>query len=227
MKRRELIGLLLALWVIALCANGAMAQDWPQWRGPNRDAKASGFEAPKTWPKELKQQWKVSVGDGVATPALVGDKLYVFGRQGGDEVLRCLEAATGKEVWQDKYAAQPATGPAGGFPGPRCSPTVADGKVVTLGVRGTLSCFEATGGKLLWRKDDFKGSWPTFFTSSSPIVVDGMCIAQLGGKQGGGFNGKDTGAAVAYDLATGSEKWRWTGDATAYASPLVMIVAGE
>ena len=80
------------------------------------------------------------MGDGVATPALVGDKLYVFSREGGSEVVRCLEAATGKEVWQDKYETGGADGPARGFPGPRSSPAVADGKVVTLGVRGILSC---------------------------------------------------------------------------------------
>src|SRR5207249_3489491 len=116
-----------------------------------------------------------TVGDGVATPALVGDKLYVFSREGGSEVIRCLKADDGKEVWSDKYESGPATGPAGGFPGPRCSPAVADGKVVTLGVRGILSCYDAAKGKKLWRKDDFK-SYPGFFTSSSPLIVDGLCI---------------------------------------------------
>src|SRR5215203_48466 len=88
---------------VFLTAGVAKAQDWPQWRGANRDAKATGFTAPRTWPKELTQKWKVTVGDGVATPSLVGDKLYVFARQGGSEVFRCLDAATGKELWIDKY----------------------------------------------------------------------------------------------------------------------------
>ncbi len=88
------------------------AADWPQWRGPNRDAKVADFKAPNTWPEELKQQWKITVGDGVATPALVGDKLYVFSREGSDEVLRCLDAGTGKEIWKDNYAAKPASGAA-------------------------------------------------------------------------------------------------------------------
>jgi outer membrane protein assembly factor BamB len=198
-------------------ANSLCAQDWPQWRGPDRTAKATGFTAPKEWPKELTQKWKVTVGDGVATPALVGDKLYVFSRESGNEVIRCLNAADGKEIWQDKYEAAGATGPASGFPGPRSSPTVVDGKVVTLGVQGTLSCYDVSGKKL-WRKDDFKGSAPRFFVSSSPIVVDGLCIAQLGGE--------NKGAIVAYDLATGTEKWKWTGDGTAYASPSLLISGG-
>src|ERR1700732_424734 len=58
--------------ILLFVASGACAQDWPQWRGPNRDAKASSFEAPKSWPKQLTQKWKVTVGDGVATPALGG-----------------------------------------------------------------------------------------------------------------------------------------------------------
>src|SRR5262249_50285526 len=154
-------------------------------------------------PKELTEKWKVTVGEGVATPALVGDKLYVFSRQEGKEILRCLSAADGKEQWKDGYETGPATGMSGSFPGPRCSPAVADGKVVVLGVRGTLSCYD-TSGKKLWSKDDFKGKLPRFFTSSSPIIVDGLCIAQVGGEEGGGI--------IAYQMSSGEQKWKWTGD---------------
>ncbi len=203
---------------LALAASSSPAQDWPQWRGPNRDGKAAGFTAPKTWPKELTEKWKVAVGEGVATPALVGDKLYVFSRQEGGEVTRCLEAATGKELWKDKYDAMGATGPAQPFSGPRSSPTVADGKVVTLGIRGVVSCLDAASGKVLWRKDDFKGATPRFFTSSSPLVTDGMAIVQLGGDADG--------SVVAYDLTSGNDKWKWTGDVPGYASPVLLTVAG-
>jgi outer membrane protein assembly factor BamB len=204
--------------LLAISASCALAQDWPQWRGANRDAKATGFTAPKTWPKELTQKWKVTVGLGDATPALVGNKLYVFARQDADEVIRCLDAANGKELWQEKYAAQAASGPAAQHSGPRSSPAVADGKVVTIGVGGVLSCVDAANGKMLWRKDDFSGAWPKFFTASSPIVTGGLCIAQLGSESNGGI--------VAYDLATGDQKWKWTGDGTAYASPSLLTVEG-
>jgi len=205
---------------VSFCLSSARVQaaDWPQWRGPNRDGKASGFNAPKAWPKELTQKWKVAVGKGDATPALAGDKLYVFTRQEENEVVRSVEAGTGKEVWQDKYEAQGATGAAGAHPGPRSSPTVADGKVVTFGVRGTLSCLEAASGKKLWRKDGAAGDWPKFFTASSPIVVDGLCIAQVGGE--------NNGAMAAYDLASGNEKWKWSGDGTAYSSPVLLTLDG-
>lgn len=199
-------------------ACGLPAQDWPQWRGPNRDAKTSGFTPPKTWPKALTQKWKVTVGQGDATPALVGDKLYVFGRQEGNEVTLCLDAASGKELWQDKYEALGATGPAAGHSGPRCSPVVAQGKVVTLGVRGMLSCLDAATGKKVWRKNDFEGAWPRFFTASSPLIVDGLAVAQLGGP--------GNGAIVAYDLASGDQKWKWSGDGPGYASPVLTTAGG-
>lgn len=134
------------------------------------------------------------MGAGDATPALVAEKLYVFVRQGDDEVTLCLNAADGSQLWQDKYTAQEVTGAARRHPGPRSSPAVAEGKVVTLGVGGVLSCLNANDGKLVWRKDPFPKVVPTFFTASSPIIVDGMAIAQLGGR--------GNGAIIAYDLAT-------------------------
>jgi outer membrane protein assembly factor BamB len=138
-----------------------------------------------------------------------------------------VEAATGKEVWKDEYKSGPATPPAQSFSGPRASPAVAEGKVVTFGTRGILTCYDAASGKQLWRKDDFKGSWPPFFTSSSPLIVDGVCIVQLGGKEGGKFKGgKDHSAIVAYDLATGAEKWKWAQEAADYASPVLATLNG-
>src|ERR1043166_1456458 len=202
---------------VSLTTFTIFGQDWPQWRGPNRDAKAANFKAPKTWPKELAQKWKVTVGEGDATPALVGDKLYVFSREQGSEVTRCLSAADGKELWQDKYESLGASGPAAQHSGPRSSPAVADGKVVTVGVRGMISCLDAASGKKLWRKDDFQ-AFPNFYPSSSPLIVNGLAIAQLGGR--------NNGAVVAYDLTTGDEKWKWSGPSPAYASPVLMTVGG-
>jgi outer membrane protein assembly factor BamB len=178
----------------------------------------TGFVAPQTWPQALKQVWKVTVGAGDATPALVGDRLYVFVRQGDEEVTLCLNAADGKEIWHDKYAAQAVTGAPARHPGPRSSPTVADGKVVTLGVGGVLSCLDAATGKVVWRDKEFTQAVPKFFTGMSPIVVDGMCIAHLGGP--------GEGALLGLDLATGQVKWKWTGDGPAYASPVLLTVDG-
>jgi outer membrane protein assembly factor BamB len=214
---RTMIGVIGCTTLLSL--NGGLAQDWPQWRGPNRDSKASAFTAPKAWPKELSQKWKSTVGNGDASPALVTDKLYVFSRQEADEVTRCLDAATGKELWVDKYPVPTISGPDGGqHAGPRSSPAVAEGKVVTLGVTGALSCLDAATGKMLWRKDDFPGGWPRFHVASSPIIVDGMVIVQLGKESDGGI--------VAYNLATGDQKWKWLEEGPGYASPVLVSVAG-
>jgi outer membrane protein assembly factor BamB len=201
---------------LLLGGGGLCAQDWPQWRGPDRNNKVAQFTVPSAWPKELAQKWKTTVGLGDATPALVGDKVYAFTRQGGDEVILCLEAASGKVVWQDKYPAQAVSGPAGGHPGPRSTPAVADGKVCTLGVGGVLSCLDAADGKVVWRKDT--KAWPQFFTASSPMIVDGKCVAYLGKR--------DQGEVAAFDLASGEEKWKWTGEGPAYGSPILVTVDG-
>lgn len=79
--------------MVLIMAGGLLAQDWPQWRGPDRDGKVEGFTAPQQWPSELTRKWTTTVGQGDATPALVGDKLHVFARQGDDEVTLCLNAA--------------------------------------------------------------------------------------------------------------------------------------
>jgi outer membrane protein assembly factor BamB len=201
--------------VFITLAVSAGAQDWPQWRGPNRDAKVAGFAAPKSWPDQLHQQWKIEVGVADATPALVGDRLYVFSRQDGEELTQCLDAASGKQIWMDKYPTKAPTGGAAQHPGPRSSPTVGEGKVVTLGVRGDLSCLDAATGKVIWRKHDFPGQLK-FFTSMSPIIVHGLCVAHLGTET--------SGAIVAYDLKSGKQKWQWTGDGPAYDSPVLLAL---
>lgn len=203
---------------ILMIASYARAEDWPQWRGPNRDAKVSGFTAPEVWPEKLPSAWKATVGTGDATPALVGEKLYVFTRQGDQETTLCLNAGTGEELWKEQYAAQAVTGAAGRHPGPRSSLAVGDGKVVTLGVGGVLSCLDAADGKLLWRKDPFPNTVPKFFTSMSPLIVDGMVIAHLGGQ------GK--GAIIAYNLADGEQKWESGEKSPEYASPVLLTADG-
>jgi outer membrane protein assembly factor BamB len=205
-----------ACWIGADLAAG---KDWPQWRGPNRDARAIGFHAPETWPAELTQKWKVTVGDGVATPAVVGDRVFVFTRVGGNEVIRCLNAENGEQIWQDEYEADSPRGGAGRYPGPRSSPSVAHGKVVTIGVQGALCCYDAQTGKQLWRKDEFNNEVPMFNVGSSPIIVDSLVVAQLGGEDNGGI--------VAFDLASGQEKWRWDEDFPAYSSPVAMTIDGK
>ena len=194
-----------------------LAQDWPQWRGPGRNGKAE-FKAPEAWPKELAETWRVTVGAGDSSPVLAGEKVYIFTRVGDAEVTQCLNAADGKEVvWSDKNAVEAITGPpAREHSGPRATPALAAGKIVTLGVQGTLSCLDAAKGTVVWRKDEIKGT-PRFFAASSPLIAEGLVIAQLGSE--------NSGAIVAYDLASGTEKWKCP-EGPAYSSPVLATIGG-
>lgn len=207
-----LVGLLLGLYPLQV-----FSQDWPQWRGLNRDSKVTGFQHPQTWPQNLDPSWEVNVGSADATPALVNNRLYVFTRQGTNETLVCLNATTGEKIWQTEgYAAPTVTGPAASHPGPRSSPVVADGKVVTLGVAGVVSCYDTSNGKLLWRNEEFTNAYPQFFIGTSPLVTDGLCILHLGGSGSAQF--------LAFDLNDGSIKWQTAGDDPGYSSPTLMTV---
>ena len=86
--RLALVAALLVIGLVPLAA-----QDWPQWRGPARDGLIRGFKEPANWPKELTKRWNVEIGPGYATPLVVGERLYVFTRQGDDEVMAALDAA--------------------------------------------------------------------------------------------------------------------------------------
>ena len=210
------INLFITAFIMLIITPDLSGQDWTQFRGTERNGKVTGFKAPAAWPAELKQIWKINVGPCDATPVLAGGKIYLHTRQGNEEVVTCLDAVTGKEIWRYGYAAPAVTGPATSHPGPRSTPVMADGKIITLGVAGTLSCLDASTGKLLWQKGDTLFPDTQFFTGMSPVVVDGICIVQQGGKENG--------FVVAYNLKTGDEKWRYSGEGPAYGSPSVMAI---
>lgn len=216
--KTKLSKVILVLCLIVLFSISVSAQNWAQWRGANRDGKVSGFTGPEEWPDELTKKWSITVGLGDSTPAFVDERLYVFASIDNEEMIICLDAASGEELWKDKYEAQAVTGAASRHPGPRSSPAVGNGKVVTIGVGGVISCLETETGKLLWRKDPFPKIVPQYFTSMSPLIVDGMAIAHLGGK--------DNGAIIAYDLSSGNQEWQWAEEGPAYGSPSLLTVDG-
>jgi outer membrane protein assembly factor BamB len=201
--------------VLLLCASMCSAQDWSQWRGPTRDG-ATTAQFPATWPKSLQLKWKVAVGEGLSSPVVVGDAAYVHSRAGADEAVTRIDLATGKTVWRVTYQApfeknKYATGMA---KGPFATPTVANGRVYTFGVTSILSCLDARDGKLIWRKDYSKQTdTSNLFTGTamSPLVDGGLVIVATGDDRGG--------ALVAFDAATGAEKWTQKGDGPGYATP--------
>lgn len=217
MKKNNLVFSMVIITMII--TSNLFAQDWPQFMGIGRDNKVIGFKAPKAWPAELKQVWKVNVGFGDATPVLSGKSIYLATRQNSDEVILCLDSETGKEIWRNSYPAPAVTGPPSSHPGPRSTPALSEGKIVTFGVTGILSCLDAVTGKVLWRKENPENVVPQFYTGMSPLITDGMVIAHLGTK--------DKGEVIAFDLATGKEKWKWEGDGPSYSSPSIMIIDGK
>ena len=125
------------LVVLAVCGgltSMVYGQDWPQWRGPNRDGAIASFSTPASWPEQLNRQWQVEVGSGYATPLLVGDRIYMFTRQGEDEVMQALDPETGQMIWRTSYPAEFELTPAAARhgPGPKSTPTYADGRIFTL-----------------------------------------------------------------------------------------------
>src|ERR1022692_1543032 len=218
------------VWVCAVCITGVCftaernlwAQDWPQWRGPNRDG-AAPFREPKAWPEKLTVKWKVPVGEGYASLIFAGGRILQFARQGDDEVAMAIDPSRGKILWRRSYAApyEPVQSAARHGKGPKSTPLYYDGKLYTFGISGILSCFDATTGELEWRKEyskDFKATWPQFGTSMSPVVGDGLIVALIGTN--------DDGAIVAYEAKSGAQKWIWKGDGPAYASPVIVEIGG-
>ncbi len=202
-----------------LTASALAAQDWPQWRGPNRDGAIVAFKAPVAWPPALTRRWQVDVGTGYATPLLVGDRVYTFTRQGDEEVLTAFDAATAKQAWRaaypSKFTMNPATRAHG--PGPKSTPTFANGRIFTLGMTGVVLAFDAASGDVLWQAVPMPVE-PQYHTAMSPVVDGDLVIVHMGGQ--------DDGALTAFDVASGKIRWRWTGDGPAYGSPLVTTLGG-
>ena len=193
--------------------------DWPQWRGPNRDGVISSFTEPKPWPEKLTRKWKVEVGLGYATPVVIGNRVYMFARQGDEEVLGALDADTGKVLWRATYPAAFTISPAAARheKGPKATPTFADGKLFTLGMTGIVSAFDAATGKRLWQTASSQPG-PLYHTAMSPLIDRGLAIVHVGS------HGR--GALTAFDVNTGAVKWRWDGDGPGYGSPIVAEFEG-
>ena len=220
MKKSNRLFFAMAGFLVLAMTTNVFAQDWPQWMGTNRDGKVTGFLAPKTWPAQLTTQWKVTVGLGDASPVLAGGKLYSFARLDSNEVITCMDVTTGQKVWVNNFPALAITGPASSqHPGPRSTPVVGEGKIVTLGVGGVLSCLNAATGALEWRNEGFIDDLPAFFTSLSPMIYKGNCIVHLGGKE--------KGEIIAFDLKTGKQKWSSASDGPSYASLAMMTANGK
>jgi len=204
-------------------AEAPMAADWPQWRGPNRDGRAALAERRTAWPAALRPGWKVTVGLGHSSPIVQDGRVYLFSREGDEEVAAAFELATGKRLWRQSYPTPYTMNPAatGHGKGPKSTPVWSGGRLYTFGIAGTVSCFEAAAGKLVWRRDfqgQHRSTAPLYGVALSPLVDKGLLILHVGGH--------DDGALLALDVATGATRWAWKGSGPGYASPVVAELGG-
>jgi outer membrane protein assembly factor BamB len=185
------------LLTLVVAIAGVQAQDWSQWRGPARSGLTEAFTAPAAWPDRLKKVWEATVGAGHSSPVVSAGRALALSRLGEDEVVTAFDVQSGKQVWQQRYAAPYQVNSAADShgKGPKSTPAVGGGRVVTLGIGGTLSAFDAATGKPLWRKPftgEFDATSPDFGVAMSPLIDAGLVIAHVGGNKSGAGSGRAT-----------------------------------
>jgi len=223
-EKRARLTRLTSLLIVMCTAVGALgvspfaqnALDYPQWRGQTRDGAAAGFVEPGAWPQALKRLWKVDVGEGYATPLVIGDVVYVFTRRDEQEAVTALDAATGRQRWQSQYPVSytPSQPTKVHGAGPKATPLFLDGKLFTQGISGIVSAFDAASGKRLWQTRE-PVEHPFYSAASSPAGEHGLMLVHPGNYE----------ALTAYDVNDGMVKWT-AGDGGFFMSPLIATLEG-
>jgi outer membrane protein assembly factor BamB len=194
--------------------------DYPQFYGPNRDATLAGPRLARDWQKRPPRElWRRPIGEGWSSFAVVGDAAVTHEQRGDQEAVVRYELETGRQVWAHSETA-PFNTTIGGR-GPRATPTIADGRVYSLGASGSLTCLDLQSGREVWSRDvliDNDANRPEWGMSSSPLIVGQVVVVQLG-RQGISL--------AAYDRATGEPAWRAGHDQGSYSSPTVATITGR
>jgi outer membrane protein assembly factor BamB len=224
--------------VVALFLGSASADDWPHWMGPQADGVWREQGVLEEFPTNgLAVRWRAAVNPGYSGPAVVGDRLFMLDREpgpplvrkpgdrsipaaAGNERVHCLNATNGDEVWEHTYDCPYRIG----YPsGPRTTPTVAGGRVFTLGAMGDLLCLNAADGKVIWERHFLKDfelvDPPTWGYAAHPLLDGSRLVCLVGGTNS---------AVVAFDKDTGKEVWRaLTAKEIGYAPPVLETIAGK
>ena len=224
---------IFAVMVLAF-AEPTVADDWPQWLGPNRDSVWNESGVLTSIPESgLKQVWRTPIGAGFSGPAVVGNRVFVTdfitekgqhsnnpGKRSdvqGQERVLCIDRDTGKIIWKKEY---PCHYKISYSSGPRATPTVNEGKVYVVGAEGNFYCLAVEDGKEIWKRDfkaDFGATTPIWGFSAHPLIVGDHLFCLVGGKGS---------VAVAFDKNTGKEIWRALDAKNQGYCPPTMIKAG-
>lgn len=212
---------------LSLFSAAASAADWPQWRGPQRNAISPETGLLQQWPPQgPKLLWQLhDIGDGYATPAVAGSRVYLLSNRGlENEFVQALAVADGSRVWTTRLGkvGNPDMSPS--YPKARSTPAVEGDRLYALGSDGDLACLETAGGKVIWRKNlrsDFGGVPGTWAYAESPLIDGDVLMVTPGGSQA---------TLVALDKRTGDVVWKSAvpgGDRAAYSSAIVVQAAGR
>jgi outer membrane protein assembly factor BamB len=223
------LSIFFTLLFINFCdINPAGADDWPQWRGPDRDGtwNESGIcdSFPQEGPKKL---WSVEIGAGYTSPTVADDRVYVMDRittPSQKERVHCFDSKTGISLWKHEYDC-PYAG-IGYQAGPRAAVAINDDRAYSLGAMGNLYCLDAGVGTVLWSKDlnavysiSETRRMPIWGISGSPFIYEDLVIIHLGGANGA--------CIVAFDKENGEEKWRALDDRAQYTTPILIKQNGR
>lgn len=215
------------LAVVLAAFHALHAAEWPQFRGPNnRDAISPDKGLLKEWPADGPTlAWKAeNLGTGFSSVSIAGGKVFTMGDRDDSCWIVALDLKDGKELWAAKISRGSQQRDLGGYPGPRCIPTVDGDLVYALGPFGDLVCVQAKDGKEVWRKSlnrDFKGRMMSGWGYSESPTIDGdRVICTPGGKEA---------AMVALDKKTGATVWKCENpdeDGAGYASIVIAEIGG-
>ncbi len=225
-SRRILLlsGLLLSLGARqhAVGPGAAGASDWPQFLGPKRNGVYGGPAISDSWPASGPPVlWRKPLGEGFSGAVVQAGRLVLFHRLENSEQVECLEAQTGRPLWQYDYPTD-YRDDFGFDGGPRATPSIWEGKVYTFGAQGVLHCLELENGRKVWSLNTHEkfGVRKGFFGAAcSPLVEDGRVFLNLGGRDQAGL--------VAFDARTGRVLWTSTDDEASYSSPATATLGGR
>jgi outer membrane protein assembly factor BamB len=206
--------------VFIILAHSALAADWPQWRGPNRDGISSETGLLASWPSGGPTVvWKISgLGVGYSSFSIVNGRMYTQGQRGNQEFVIALDVKTGEKLWETPTSRDFENDRGSG---PRGTPTFDDGKLYAMTGEGTIVCLDAATGKILWQIDSVKkfgGSVPHWGYSESPLI-DGERVIVMPGGRGASL--------VSLDKRTGEVQWKTGDDHAGYSSAILADVNGS